>query len=35
MGSDLDFIEGKSEDYIFMTEDDKGNEMVEDYGTIY
>jgi len=34
MGSDLDFIEGKSEDYIFMTEDDKGNKSIVDFGTI-
>jgi len=34
MGSDLDFIEGKSEDYLFMTEDENGKEMIEDYGNI-
>ena len=31
-GSPLEFIEGESEDYLFMTDDENGKEMIEDYG---
>ena len=30
----LTYIEGRSEDYIYQTEDNKGNEFIEDYGGI-
>ena len=32
--SDYEYVEGGSDDYIFLTDDKDGNEYVEDYGHI-
>ena len=33
-GWDMRFVEGVSEDYIFPRDDEKGNTVIEDYGSI-